>query len=285
MKTHAVTQTQTTTNSKWSKHPLMKRIINHRFKFILLPLLGLPIPLGNNQAKEEVNQVPMVSEEKNTENHDFLKYRYYPCIAGAIVLHLIVGGCDAFVKTPRKRRAVHEIGHLIALKAIQHPTILDFVEVERNGREKNEVGHTLPSDYSLFFDDSGNPSLRRFVQNSIALRAGESMERLVYGYANHFLAHGDRLLGLIQKTFGLAYCLKLNPRQFGNLIKFFTQIEKHTSTLLKQVDPETVNKLAERLSEKGHWNTKETESIIKEFGLDKLPAFEETIHEIRKILE
>lgn len=291
MKIHSATQMEITINSKWTKHSLMKRLLNHRYKLVLLPLLGLPVPVNKNEAEEKVNPASVVNkvEEQTTQRYgfenDFANYRFLPCTFGSLILFTILSGSDLFLLSNDKRKAVHEIGHLIALKAVQHPTTIDWVAIESSHIRRNRVKHTFPDNYDLGTDDQGKPSLRRFVQLPIVSRAGEAMERLVYGDSDVLGAYTDRLVNLVLRTVGFIYCLKLKPRQIFNYGKFLAQLEKRTQNILKQVNPETINELAIKLSEKRYWDSDEVENIVKEFGFDKLPAFEETVKEARKILE
>ena len=291
MKVRSATQIETATNSKWPKHSLMKRLLNHRYKLVLLPLLGLPIPVEKNEVDAKVNPDPIVRkvEEQATQKYGFenkfVNYRLLPCTTSALILFTIMLGSEVFSSSDKKRNAVHEIGHLIAIKAVQYPTKIDFVAVEDSDLRINRVGHTPPNDYNILVDENGNPSLKRTLQNQIVLRAGEAMERLYYGYANDVGAYFDRFLNLIQKVGGTMYCLQLNPRKLRHYLIFLTRLEKYTQNILKQVGPETVNKLADRLDKQEYWSTDEVESIVKEFSFDKLPAFEETAQEIKKILE
>ena len=291
MKVRSATRIETATNSKWTKHSLMKRLFNHRYKLVLLPFLGLSVPVESNEIDQKVNQNPVAGQAEMKPNQmfgfrdDYIAYRLLPSTASSLLLFTIILAHGVTLCFERKRSALHEIGHLIALKAVQHSTKIDFVEVENSAPGINKVGHTVPNDYNVLVDENGNPSLKRTLQNQIVLRAGEAMERLYYGYANDAGAYSDRFFNLVQKVGGTTYCLELSPRKLWHYLMFLAKLEQCTQNILRQVDPETVNKLADRLSKKGYWDTYEVDSIVKEFGFDKFPAFEETLKEVRRILE
>ena len=276
----------TATDSKWTKHSLTKRLLNHRFKLILLPLLGLPIPVSNDKQLTQVTAVQDKSiSNKSGTGIDFVDYRLLPCTTSSLILLMIMVAGDAILSLDRKRIAIHEIGHLIAFKAVQSPTKTVSVVLDTRNGGTSKVNHKLPDNFNSLTDDQGQISLKKNIQGQIIFRAGQSMERLVYGYANNIDTLKDRAVTLVLRMTGGSLCILLNPRKGTDYLRFILQLEKFTQNILKQVDPKIVDKLANRLSEKGYWSSEEVEKIVQEFGFDKLPAFEETSWEIKKAIE
>ena len=268
--------------SKWPRHSWYKRLFNHRYKLALLPLLGMFVPNSNPKNVQET-VVEENIDESNTKKPIDLSDSYFvsrvlPCSLGAGSIWLFITLVNfSKILNDRKRRAIHEVGHFIGYQAAIVPSKLKSLTIISDEESAGEFVVTVNS--------RDQDKLKFILHRLIRSQAGESLEKLRFGYYTSLLGCFDDRFRMYQQALFLARRLKSEPSKLFTFLKFWWKLKTITQDLLKQVDPKVVETLTNRLVEEEKWDTEDLESIVKEFGLDNFPPFEEVIPEVRRLLE
>ena len=269
------------TVTKWPAHPWYKKVFNHRYKLALLPLLGI-IP-GSYYAKnvnpqaEVSGSMQQISIKTNAQGFSKSDLNIM-CIEATLWMMCLTIMADQYLRNKR-RVAIHEVGHLIGHRVTQSPIETEFIRADFGGGRLQPVGGK--TDWKKI---NKNDALKRMCGVLIRCRAGESMERLIYGYNRPFDALSDRC-AVLSGSISTAKFFLDSPEKLLDFFCFWFRLDKITQKLLKQVDPKVIEELADRLCKDHKWDADQIQELVEEFDLDKFPPFEEVIGEVRKILE
>ena len=278
---------QPNNESKWPHHPFYKRVFNHRYKLVLAPFLALFIPENNKPV--EIPNTPIVKEKEKIKNSslDKIEIATVSTIV-ALQIYLILMTLDTKLLNNSKSIAIHELGHFIAHQATQFKSkpeyIYAYANYDKGGLYKTSGGSEMKEEYTSL-DEEMNDFIKTTCKYLICSRAGASIQNLAYGY-NHF--HGsltDKADNIKEIKSALKTLWKYRPKQIGNFILFWLQLEKYTQQILKQADPEIVKTLADELSKAHYWNAYKIQKIIEKYELNKFPDFEDQIPLVKKMLK
>ena len=265
--------TQVSRQAKWQTHPWYKKLFNHRYKLALFPLLGLVVPSSEHKLETRPPIEVSAQTPPNEVRSQQLSKKLY--ILTTINMACLLALVD-FLLSNQKRISVHELGHLLAHQVAQSPQKLESIEAY------GFYGGALKSSPE---QEPSKGDLREICSLLIEFQGGNSIERLLYGYNRPLSTSQDRLIiNLASPAFAIALLLS-KPKQFFGFLDFWLHLDKITQRLLQQIDPQVVEKLADRLCEDRKWDADRIQELVKEFGLDKFPPFEESVEEVRKILE
>ena len=268
--------------NKLGNRSLYLRILDHRGKIILLPFLGLFIPVENIRTKldsQTDNAIIKKTEEAqvgrevnviDNQNNDYLNRVKFSALA-SISLLLLIAGSDRLLRS-RQRSATHEIGHLLAFCATQSEIRSTSIS----------LGDAFEDPH--FYNDWENLSPKGLAQYLIMAKGADSLEKLKYRLIDITPSWFDKFaIGYMTTQVG-RHVLVNQPKSFGQFLKFISKLEKIATELIQQIDPEVVDQLIERLMKDGGWKEDKIREIIREYKLDQLPPFEEKSKEVEQFL-
>ena len=288
---------KTSNESKWPRHPFYKRIFNHRYKLLLLPLLGFCLPSEDTthvppqtNEKQFVKVIPgkgKTEEEKESEVNSlstiskFITNNKHLLSPSTMSFLLLLPFIDGTFCLRRRYLAAHELGHFLASKLVKLSIEPGEIYIPPSSSENPYYRYRVLRHDNYKTQDA----FREQCERMIISKAGGSLNELTSGVTYFPMEVADRFNIAYFTTLGILQLLCKKPTQLHNFILFRLKLEGYTQELLKQRDPKVVEDLAKELAADGSWDEVKLGEIIERYKLNHFPKFEEEIPELKRLLE